>query len=54
MHHEHRTKDLDRALAAVERGLALVAPLRQRDVRSWHHAEGFERRRDRLLRKKAR
>ena len=54
MHHEHRTRDLDEALAAVERGLALVAPLRQRDVRSWHLAEGFERRRDRLLRKKAR
>jgi uncharacterized protein len=54
MHHEHRTRDLDAALAAVERGLRLVAGRRQRDLRSWHQAEGLERRRERLLRKRAR
>jgi len=54
MHHEHRTRDLERALAAVARGLALVEPRRQRDMRSWHLAEGFERRRERLLRKASR
>ncbi len=53
MHHERRTNDLERALEAVERGMALVEPLRQRDLRSWHVAEGFERRRARLLRRKA-
>jgi hypothetical protein len=53
MHHEHRARDMDAALDAVERGLALLETTRQRDVRSWHLAEGFERRRERLLRKKA-
>jgi uncharacterized protein YprB with RNaseH-like and TPR domain len=52
MHHEHRTRHLDAALAAAERGLRLVE--NGRDVRSWHLAEGFRRRRDRLLRKQVR
>jgi len=52
MHHEHRTRDLDAALRAVERGLGLVAA--GRDVRSWHITEGFLRRQGRLKRKKAR
>jgi uncharacterized protein YprB with RNaseH-like and TPR domain len=54
MHHEHRTKDLDKALAAVERGGRLVESESHRDVRAWHQAEGFERRQRRLVRKKAR
>ena len=54
MHHEHRTRDLQAALAAVERGLALVDERRQRDLRCWHLAEGFERRRERLRRKASR
>jgi tetratricopeptide (TPR) repeat protein len=54
MHHEHRTRDLDEALAAVARGLELVGPESHRDVRAWHQAEGFERRRQRLMRKRAR
>jgi uncharacterized protein len=52
MHHEHRSRDLEAALAAVERGLRLVEGSRHRDVRAWHLAEGFERRQQRLLRKK--
>jgi hypothetical protein len=51
MHHEHRTRDIVAALAAVERGIALVEPRRQRDVRCWHMSEGFERRRERLVRR---
>ena len=54
MHHEHRTRDLDKALAAVERGLGLVEPESRRDVRAWHRTEGFERRKRRLVRKLAR
>jgi hypothetical protein len=54
MHHEHRTRDLDAALRAVGRGIELVAPARHRDVRAGHRAQGFERRRMRLLGKKAR
>jgi len=54
MHHEHRARDYDRALEAVARGLALLDGTRQREVRAWHLAEGFERRRERLLRKKRR
>jgi uncharacterized protein YprB with RNaseH-like and TPR domain len=54
MHHEHRTKDLAEALAAVARGLELVGPESHRDVRAWHQAEGFERRHQRLQRKLAR
>jgi uncharacterized protein YprB with RNaseH-like and TPR domain len=54
MHHEHRTKDLDEALAAVARGMELVGPESHRDVRAWHQAEGFERRHQRLVRKKER
>jgi len=54
MHHEHRTKDLDEALAAVQRGMRLVESESGRDVRAWHQAEGFERRQRRLVRKKAR
>ena len=54
MHHEHRTKDLDLALAAVDRGARLVEPDRRREVRAWHLARGFARRQERLLRKKAR
>ena len=49
IHHEHRTKDLDEALAAVARGVALVGPEDHRDVRAWHQAEGFERRHQRLV-----
>ena len=30
--------EIDAALGAVERGLSLVLPLRQRDVRAWHLA----------------
>jgi hypothetical protein len=51
MHHEHRTRNLAEALAAVARGLELVGPESHRDVRAWHQAEGFERRRRRLVRK---
>jgi hypothetical protein len=54
MHHEHCTRDLDEALAAVERGLELVRPDSHRDVRAWHQTEGFERRRRRLIRKASR
>ena len=54
MHHEHRTRDLAAALAAVERGLRLIADRRPGDLRSWHQAEGLERRRERLVRKRAR
>jgi uncharacterized protein len=53
MHHEHRARDLAKALAAVERGMLLVEPKRHRDVRAWHLAEGFERRQQRLMRKQA-
>ena len=53
MHHEHRARDLAQALAAVERGMELVLPQRHREVRAWHLAEGFERRQQRLLRKRA-
>jgi len=53
MHHEHRTRDIDEALGAVARGLELVGPGSHRDVRAWHQAEGFERRRRRLVRKLA-
>jgi uncharacterized protein YprB with RNaseH-like and TPR domain len=51
--HEHRSRDLDAALAAVERGQALVAPGGARELRAWHLAEAFERRRARLARRKA-
>lgn len=52
MHHEHRTRDLDKALAAAERGQGLVDE--GRDLRSRHFSEGFRRRRERLQRKKSR
>lgn len=51
MHHEHRTRDLEAALEAVARGMGLVED--GRDVRSWHMAEGFRRRRERLRRKRS-
>jgi hypothetical protein len=51
MHHEHRTKAIDEALAAVARGMQLVGPESHRDVRAWHQAEAFERRHRRLVRK---
>jgi len=54
MHHEHRSRDLEEALAAVERGMRLVEPARHHDRRAWHQAEAFERRRQRLRRKQAR
>jgi uncharacterized protein YprB with RNaseH-like and TPR domain len=54
MHHEHRSRDLPRALAAVERGMRLVAAAAGDDRRARHQAEGFERRRQRLRRKQAR
>ncbi len=52
IHHEHRSRDLEAALAAVEQGIALVDSQRSREVRAWHLGEGFERRRARLLRRK--
>jgi len=52
MHHEHRARDYERALDAVARGLALLEASRGRELRAWHLAEGFERRRERLRRKK--
>lgn len=52
MHHEHRTRDLEAALAAVTEGLRLVEG--SRDVRSWHLQEGFRHRLHRLGRKQAR
>ncbi len=51
MYHERRTKDFGRALAAVERGLTLVGAEPHPDLRSWHIADAFERRRARLLRR---
>jgi hypothetical protein len=54
MYHEHRSRDLDAALLAVERARGLVEAARGRDARAWHLAEGFDRRHQRLLRKKAR
>jgi hypothetical protein len=54
MHHEHRSRDLERALAAVERGLRLVEPLARDDTRARHQAQAFERRRQRLRRRLAR
>jgi uncharacterized protein YprB with RNaseH-like and TPR domain len=52
MHHEHRTRDLEAALGAVERGMRLASE--GRDVGSWHLQEGFRHRRERLRRKQAR
>jgi uncharacterized protein YprB with RNaseH-like and TPR domain len=52
MHHEHRSRDLDSALHAVDRGLRLVE--NGRDGRSWHLQEGFRHRQHRLRRKQAR
>jgi uncharacterized protein YprB with RNaseH-like and TPR domain len=52
MHHEHRERDLEAARAATERGLRLVAE--RREPRDRRLADGFERRRRRLLRKLAR
>src|SRR6185503_11334044 len=54
MHYEHRSRELQRALEAVERGLALVEPLASRDRRAWHQAEGLVRRRRRIRRKQQR
>ena len=45
MHHEHRSRDLQQALVAVERGLRLVEPDAPHDQRAWHQAQAFERRR---------
>ena len=52
MHHEHRTRDLEAALSAVDRGLQLVGGAR--DLRSWHLRESFLHRQHRLRRKQAR
>jgi uncharacterized protein YprB with RNaseH-like and TPR domain len=52
MHHEHRTRDLEAALQAVDRGLRIVVD--DRNARAWHHREGFRHRRERLRRKQAR
>ncbi len=52
MHHEHRARDVAQALVAVERGMRMVEPHRGRDVRASHLAQGFERRQERLLRKR--
>ncbi|HVO11422.1 MAG TPA: ribonuclease H-like domain-containing protein [Vicinamibacteria bacterium] len=59
IHHEHRTRDYAAALAAVERGLALVegddgSEVGRRDLRRSRLAEAFARRRKRLLRKASR
>jgi hypothetical protein len=54
MHHEHRSRDLAQALAAVERGMRLVEADAHHDRRAWHQSEAFERRRQRLQRKQAR
>jgi hypothetical protein len=54
MHHEHRSRDLEQALAAVERGMRLVEAIAGDDRRARHQAKGFERRRQRLHRKQAR
>ena len=54
MHHEHRSRDLAQALAAVERGMRLVEAVAGDDRRARHQAEAFERRRQRLRRKQAR
>ncbi len=54
MHHEHRSRDLERALLAVERGLRLVETAADRELRARHQAQAFERRRQRLKRKLAR
>jgi len=54
MHHEHRSRSFDRALEAVERGLALVEPLAERDRRAWHQAEALVRRKRRIRRKQQR
>jgi uncharacterized protein YprB with RNaseH-like and TPR domain len=50
IHAEHRGRDLDAALRAVESGLALLA---ERGLGSGRTAEDLERRRTRLLRKMA-
>ena len=50
MHHEHRTRDLEAALRAVEKGMRLASG--QDDVRSWHVTEGFRHRKRRLERKR--
>jgi uncharacterized protein YprB with RNaseH-like and TPR domain len=54
MHHEHKSRDLEQALLAVESGLRLVEPEAAREVRAWHQAQAFARRRQRLNRKLAR
>jgi hypothetical protein len=54
MHHEHRSRDLQQALVAVERGLRLVEPDAPHDQRAWHQAQAFERRRLRLHRRLSR
>jgi len=51
MHYEHRTRDLEAALAATERGLGLVAG--QSEPPQRRMADGFVRRRHRLRRKMA-
>ena len=54
MHHEHRSRDLEQALVAVERGMRLVEAAARDDRRARHQAEALERRRQRLQRKQAR
>jgi uncharacterized protein YprB with RNaseH-like and TPR domain len=49
MHHEHRTRDLEAALRAVDR--ALDALENRDDVRARRLAAGFWRRRERIIRK---
>ena len=53
MHHEHRSRDLEQALAAVERGMRLVERPGARPA-GLAPGRGFERRRQRLARKKGR
>jgi uncharacterized protein YprB with RNaseH-like and TPR domain len=52
IHHEHRTRDLDAALRAVDRGMRLCAE--GRGGRAWHATESFRHRQQRLKRKRAR
>jgi uncharacterized protein YprB with RNaseH-like and TPR domain len=47
LHHEHRTRDLEAAVLAVDRALDLLD--RRDDTRARRLAAGFSRRRDRLL-----
>jgi hypothetical protein len=51
MHHEHRSRDLEQALAAAERGLRLVEARAPADAPAARLARDFDRRLARLFRK---